>query len=88
VPGGSIPLLVGLLTMFGIPAEGIAIVLGVDRILDMARTSVNVCGDFSAAVIIGRSEGVWSPASVPAVEGGVETTAPLDDSPGWPRPEI
>ena len=88
VPGGSIPLLVGLLTMFGIPAEGIAIVLGVDRILDMARTSVNVCGDFSAAVIIGRSEGVWSPASVPAVEGGVETAAPLDDSPGWPKPEI
>ena len=42
VPGGSIPLLVGVLTMFGVPAEGIAIVLGVDRILDMSRTTVNV----------------------------------------------
>jgi len=88
VPGGSIPLLVGLLVMFGIPAEGIAIVLGVDRILDMARTAVNVCGDFSAAVVIGRSEGVWSPASIPAEEGRLEKTGPIDDSPGWPKAQV
>ena len=48
VPGGSIPLLVGILTMFGVPGEGIAIVLGVDRILDMSRTTVNVCSDLTA----------------------------------------
>ena len=85
VPGGSIPLLVGILTMFGIPAEAIAIVLGVDRILDMSRTTVNVCGDFSAAAWIGKVEGVWTPAMIPAVEGGV---GKLDDSPGWPAPRV
>jgi dicarboxylate/amino acid:cation (Na+ or H+) symporter, DAACS family len=65
VPGGSIPLLVGVLTMFGVPGEGIAIVLGVDRVLDMSRTTVNVCGDLTAATWVARSEGLWTPASVP-----------------------
>ena len=65
VPGGSIPLLVGILTMFGVPGEGIAIVIGVDRILDMSRTTVNVCSDLSAATWVARSEGAWTPADVP-----------------------
>ncbi len=65
VPGGSIPLLVGVLTMFGVPAEGIAIVLGVDRILDMSRTTVNVCGDLTATAFIAKSEGVWDASMVP-----------------------
>jgi DAACS family dicarboxylate/amino acid:cation (Na+ or H+) symporter len=65
VPGGSIPLLVGVLTMFGVPGEGIAIVLGVDRLLDMSRTTVNVCGDLSAATWVARSEGLWTPEAVP-----------------------
>jgi DAACS family dicarboxylate/amino acid:cation (Na+ or H+) symporter len=65
VPGGSIPLLVGILTMFGVPGEGIAIVLGVDRILDMSRTCVNVTGDLTATAWVARSEGVWSPKQVP-----------------------
>src|SRR5688500_3946765 len=55
VPGGSIPLLVGILVMFGIPAEGIALILGVDRILDMSRTTVNTIGDLSATAEIGRA---------------------------------
>jgi DAACS family dicarboxylate/amino acid:cation (Na+ or H+) symporter len=85
VPGGSIPLLVTILVMFGIPAEGIAIILGVDRILDMSRTTVNVCGDLSATAFVAKSERVWSAASVPANE---EMAVPhvLDDSPGWPQP--
>ena len=81
VPGGSIPLLVGILAMFGIPPEGIAIVLGVDRILDMTRTTVNVIGDMCATTWVAKSEGVWSAASVPAtmaMEGG----AGSDQSPG------
>jgi dicarboxylate/amino acid:cation (Na+ or H+) symporter, DAACS family len=65
VPGGSIPLLVGILTMFGVPGEGIAIVLGVDRILDMSRTTVNVIGDMIATTWVAKSEGVWTPASIP-----------------------
>jgi dicarboxylate/amino acid:cation (Na+ or H+) symporter, DAACS family len=65
VPGGSIPLLVGVLTMFGVPGEGIAIVLGVDRLLDMSRTTVNVCGDLGATCWIAKSEGLWSPAAIP-----------------------
>ena len=65
VPGGSIPLLVGVLTMFGVPGEGIAIVLGVDRILDMSRTTVNVCGDMTAATWVAKSEGQWTAAQIP-----------------------
>jgi DAACS family dicarboxylate/amino acid:cation (Na+ or H+) symporter len=65
VPGGSIPLLVGVLTMFGVPGEGIAIVIGVDRLLDMSRTTVNVCGDLSAATWVARSEGLWTPEAIP-----------------------
>jgi DAACS family dicarboxylate/amino acid:cation (Na+ or H+) symporter len=85
VPAGSIPLLVGMLAMFGVPAEGIAIILGVDRLLDMARTTVNVTGDLVAATFIGRSEGVWTPAMMPP-EGVEAGAGPLDESPGWPPP--
>jgi DAACS family dicarboxylate/amino acid:cation (Na+ or H+) symporter len=83
VPGGSLPLLVGILAMFGVPAEGIAIILGVDRILDMSRTTVNVTGDLVASAYIAKSEGVWDASMIPAA--GVEAGAgPLDESPGWP----
>jgi DAACS family dicarboxylate/amino acid:cation (Na+ or H+) symporter len=68
VPGGSIPLLVGILTMFGVPGEGIAIVLGVDRILDMSRTTVNVFSDLTAAVFVAKSEGQWTAADVPVLK--------------------
>jgi len=43
-----------IMATVGVPPEGIAIVLGVDRILDMSRTTLNVCGDISAAVYIAR----------------------------------
>ena len=81
VPGGSIPLLVGILALFGVPAEGIAIVLGIDRILDMARTTVNVIGDHVATAWIARSEGAWSPAMAPKDYDMGRTE---DESPGWP----
>jgi DAACS family dicarboxylate/amino acid:cation (Na+ or H+) symporter len=82
VPGGSIPLLVGILTMFGVPGEGIAVVLGVDRILDMTRTMVNVGGDLTATAFVARSEKLWSPADLPAREGLDYSGG--DESPGWP----
>lgn len=56
-PSSSIPLLVVILTALGIPGEGIAIVLGVDRVLDMCRTTLNVAGDVVTAVVVDRLEG-------------------------------
>jgi len=81
VPGGSIPLLVGILATFGVPPEGIAIILGVDRILDMSRTTINVLGDAVATLWVAKSEGVWSLASIPAVEMTAEATSGRDESP-------
>ena len=52
IPGGSLPLIAGLLIAFGIPPEGIGIILGADRILDMARTTTNVGCDAVTAVIV------------------------------------
>lgn len=57
VPGGSIPLLVLVLTSVGVPAEGIAVIIGVDRLLDMARTVPNVIGDVTCAVYVSKKEG-------------------------------
>jgi DAACS family dicarboxylate/amino acid:cation (Na+ or H+) symporter len=57
VPGGSLPLVVLVLQTVGVPADGIAIILGVDRILDMSRTVLNVTGDITAAAYVARSEG-------------------------------
>jgi dicarboxylate/amino acid:cation (Na+ or H+) symporter, DAACS family len=81
VPGGSIPLLVGILSMFGIPPEGIAIVLGVDRILDMSRTTINVIGDLCATTWVAKSEGLWSAASLPPLSATMEATSGRDESP-------
>lgn len=52
IPGGSLPLIAGLLVTFGIPPEGIGIVLGADRLLDMMRTTVNVGADIVTATIV------------------------------------
>ena len=56
VPGGSLPVIAAILVMFGIPPEGIGIILGVDRFLDMCRTTVNIGGDMVGSVVIARSE--------------------------------
>jgi DAACS family dicarboxylate/amino acid:cation (Na+ or H+) symporter len=58
VPSGSIPLLVMVLVMVGVPGEGIALILGVDRILDMARTVPNVTADLITSLYITRREGL------------------------------
>lgn len=52
VPGGSIPLIIVVLKSVGVPADGIAIILGVDRLLDMSRTLVNVVGDLVVACCV------------------------------------
>ncbi len=56
VPGAGLIMLSLVLTTVGLPIEGLAIVAGIDRILDMARTSVNVCGDLMVTILVGKSE--------------------------------
>ena len=57
VPGAGLIMLSLVLTTVGLPLEGIAIVAGIDRILDMARTTINVTGDLMVTLLIGKSEG-------------------------------
>ncbi len=54
IPGIGIVVLATILTGIGVPAEGIALILGVDRILDMCRTTINVTGDLTATVVMNR----------------------------------
>ncbi|MBQ0756935.1 MAG: dicarboxylate/amino acid:cation symporter [Amphritea sp.] len=56
VPGAGLIMLSLVLTTVGLPLEGLAIVAGIDRILDMARTSVNVCGDLMVSILVAKSE--------------------------------
>jgi len=65
VPGGSLPVIMVILVSVGIPAEGIAIIYGVDRILDMCRTTANVTGDLVATVVATR---YCEPESMPQFE--------------------
>lgn len=57
VPSGSIPFIIGILALIKVDPGLIAIILGVDRILDMCRTTLNVVGDITAATFVARSEG-------------------------------
>ena len=52
IPGGSLPLIVVLMVQVGVPAEGIGLILGVDRFLDMCRTTLNVTGDTVIAALV------------------------------------
>jgi DAACS family dicarboxylate/amino acid:cation (Na+ or H+) symporter len=56
VPGGSLPLVAILLLRVGVPPEGLGIILGVDRLLDMCRTTLNVTGDIAVAACVDRTE--------------------------------
>ncbi|WP_125257229.1 dicarboxylate/amino acid:cation symporter [Brevundimonas fluminis] len=65
VPAGSLPVVALILVMVGVPPEGIGLILGVDRFLDMCRTTLNVTGDLVAATVVSRGE---TDAVVPADE--------------------
>ena len=56
VPGAGFIVVAATATAFGLPADGVAIVLGVDRILDMVRTCCNVFGNCIATVVVARWE--------------------------------
>lgn len=64
VPAGSLPVVAMILAMVGVPAEGIGLILGVDRFLDMCRTTLNVTGDLVIATVVSRGE--TDPADAPA----------------------
>ncbi len=59
IPGGSLIMMGMVLTSVGLPLEGIALIAGVDRILDMLRTTVNITGDSVITVIVDKSEGTF-----------------------------
>lgn len=62
IPGGSIVMLIIVLSSVGIPVEGLALILGLDRPLDMLRTVVNVTGDATVSVIVAKTEGQLNPS--------------------------
>ena len=61
VPRASLVILSGTLAAFGLPLEGIAVILGVDELMDMGRTTVNLVGNCLATVVMGRWEGEFVP---------------------------
>ena len=61
VPRASLVILSGALASFGLPLEGVAVILGVDAVMDMARTSVNLLGNCLASVVMARVEGEFHP---------------------------
>ncbi len=66
VPGGSLPMVLIVAQSVGVPAEGMGLILGVDRFLDMCRTTVNVSGDLVIAALVGSRTGAVQPAAAAA----------------------
>ncbi len=81
VPGVGIVMLVIVLESVGLPLEGIAVILGVDRILDMCRTSVNVTGDCMVAAVVASSEKELATADEMAARLAAEEATGLDEHP-------
>ena len=73
VPRASLVVLAGTLAQFGLPLEGIALILGVDELMDMARTATNVIGNCLATAVVARWEGEFNDA-------GNEVLTPIDAS--------
>jgi proton glutamate symport protein len=70
VPRASLVVLSGTLTQFGLPVEGVAVILGVDAFMDMARTSLNVVGNCLASVLLARWDGSFDVADDVASRDG------------------
>ena len=75
VPRASLVILAGTLATFNLPVEGVAVILGVDTLMDMARTSVNLLGNCLATAVVARWEGVDFAISGAEVEAEAETAA-------------
>ncbi len=63
LPGGLF--LAAIVTQIGVPPQGVALILGVDRLLDMCRTAVNVASDLTACLLLGRRQAVVTPTPSP-----------------------
>jgi proton glutamate symport protein len=79
VPRASLVILSATLLYFGLPLEAVAIILGVDELMDMARTTVNVIGNCLAAVIMGRWEGEFNPGAVWMASPSLPAPAPASE---------
>jgi proton glutamate symport protein len=84
VPRASLVILSGTLSTFGLPLEGVAIILGVDALMDMARTSTNLVGNCLATVVMARLEGEFSEPQ-PEVLLAQEGLLPIESVPPAPR---
>jgi proton glutamate symport protein len=73
VPRASLVILAGTLATFGLPVEGVALILGVDTLMDMGRTSVNLLGNCLATAVVARWEGVDLSIAPPVLD---EVTVP------------
>jgi proton glutamate symport protein len=73
VPRASLVILAGTLASFNLPLSGIALILGVDTVMDMARTSVNVLGNCLASSVVARWEGIFADQPLPVVEAVTES---------------
>jgi proton glutamate symport protein len=88
VPRASLVILSGALTQFGLPLSGVALILGVDALMDMARTSINLVGNCLATAVMARWEGELGTAGTPVLDAAagqpltVPTVAPAGDSHG------
>lgn len=81
VPGVGLVMLTMVLNQVGLPIEGIALILGVDRLMDMIRTAVNITGDAVVSTIVATMEGEFDQSVFDDPNAGIETPHDLDIDP-------
>ncbi|WAP69673.1 dicarboxylate/amino acid:cation symporter [Jiella pelagia] len=81
VPGVGLVMLTMVLNQVGLPIEGIALILGVDRLMDMIRTAVNITGDAVVSTIVAKLEGEFDPAVFADPNAGIESERDLQIDP-------
>ncbi|MDQ6829576.1 MAG: cation:dicarboxylase symporter family transporter [Gemmatimonadota bacterium] len=72
VPRASLVILSGALAQFNLPLQGVAVILGVDAVMDMARTSLNVVGNCLATVVMAKWEGDFNPPALDTIDIGTD----------------
>lgn len=87
VPRASLVILLGTAASFGLPEWPILAILGIDELMDMARTSVNVIGNCLATLVIGRWEGVYDPKALPQIKADPFDDQPVDEEQLLEQPE-